>query len=325
MTTNYAQLDIERHNGQDIEKVPVVTKQGFPAQYFKNFFRAPFGANDGRWYFNVDELQFYSGLTGALSKSGQRETDKKGLIDARVRMASEGRSADEEWGERADYGSLVHLMIALHERGEIQFNFGGGDWEDVLNDHIQRGGYFKERRKWEEDMLNDMAMWFNFKKDYDVEVLATEIMVYKPEWRIATPLDIVCRMNFNRQRINANINLKTGDKQFGESYYLQVAMEAYMYNELMQDEDYKLQGTFCLRPKQRSTSPGKYELSKNCIDVFPTRKFEFIGENVVLNEYYKPTGKVKTFIGTEDSFEMRVLDAYQWLAEFSNKKEEVPY
>lgn len=299
-------------NGTLCEEVPVVAAKGFPISYFRKMYRAPFGS-DSRWYFTDQAVEFYSGLTGAISKSGA--VDKSFLHKASKNLALQGIDSDELWGERADYGSCFHLLVALYERGEMPFSFNGQEWRDIMEEFIKDGGYEIHRRKWEEDLQNDMAMWFKFKKEYDVKVVATEIMVYNDDWKIATPLDIICGMNFGGKRILANVNLKTGDKTFGDSYYLQAAMEAQMFNDLMEDKKWKLKGSFCLRPKKREKCVGDYEISKNCINLYSKELFDHIGKCVVLYEINKAKGLVKQFSGEESNYEAKMLTPYEWLSE----------
>lgn len=308
----YTKYDTGIYKGTEVESVPVVAAKGFPKDYFENMYRAPFGS-DSRWYFRAGEQEFYSGLTGPIGSF----MDKSFLAKASKKMALEGVDSDDVWGERANYGSCVHLLVALHERGELVFKFNDDEWLEVMEDFLQDYGYQHLRSQWQEDIQNDMAMWFQFKKDHKVKVMATELMVRYEPWRIATPLDIICGMDFGGGRILANVNLKTGDKQFGDSYYVQACMEAFMYNEMMPLEKWKLKGSFCLRPKSRKTNVGDFELSKNCINLYTKEYMDYIGQGCILREQYKPKGHVKRFSGEDGRFTAEKITPYQWLSEFS--------
>lgn len=185
-----------------------------------------------------------------------------------------------------------------------------------MMDFIQTYGYQSYLPKWEEDLQNDMAAYFKWKKDYDVKVVATEIMVRHEAWRIATPLDIICAMNFGGKRIMANVNLKTGDKGFSDAYGLQACMEAYMFNGMMPDKKFKLKGSFCLRPKLRSRCTGDYELSKNHISEYSEDDMNFVGNTVVRFKRYQPKGNVKIFEGNEKQFSATSFSPYEWLTYF---------
>lgn len=312
---NYAKKDFSELFGTEVEEVRLQSKKPMPG--FTYMWRSPFGG-DGRWYFRLGASDFYSGLTGAITASNL--FDKTFLNKARVNLAFQGRDADVEWRERADYGSCFHLLVSLHEMGELKFDFDNGEWKAVMQSFIESGGYQSMTQRWTEDLQNDMAAWFLFKKESNVQVIATEIMTYHDGWRVATPLDFIVEMDFNRKRITANINIKTGDKGFNDSYYFQVFAEAYLFNR--QTEGLKVEGTFCWRPKDRKRSPGQYELSKNCIEAFDVELLEHMGRAVNILKTYKPNGKISTYSGGEHNFTVKHLTPYEWLEIFQQQSTE---
>lgn len=301
---NYAKMDFNREAGHEVENIPLVGS--IDLSPFPKFWRAPFGSS--RLYFNKIDPFFYSGLTTPIG----RVSDKKFLRDAAVRMAFEGRSADEEWGERADYGSCFHLLVALHERGEVIFSYDDEEWVKVVDSFIEDGRYYDQRNKWIDDIKNDFFAYLSWKRDYEVEVHATEIMVANREYALATPLDIVCTMKFNRGRILANVNLKTGDKGFSDDYAIQAGMEAWLFNQ-HKDE---MRGSFCWRPKDRKRSPGGYELSKNHYhtDEDSLELYTHIAKGVKLFKLNETSHKFQFYSGDATNPKVEYLTAHEWLA-----------
>ena len=203
----------------------LINDKGLPP--FPLIYRCRFTGDNRRVYYRKGVDFFYSGITSAISASGL--SDKTFLNKARVNMAFEGIDADEVWGEKRDYGSCFHHLVSVHERsddGHRPFVFDedsedGQAWRhDVAKWSIQYGCPHNAEL-WKDQVQNDFAAWFQFKRDYNVIVLASEIPVFKDDWRIATPLDVICEMDFNKKRIYANINLKTGtSSSIGKDYTL---------------------------------------------------------------------------------------------------------
>lgn len=299
---NYTKINFTQVAGVDVESLPSSL-----AKHFPRFRRAPF--SNGRYYFNNTDPFFYSGLTGPIGYN----SDKRHLNKAAINMAYQGRSADFEWNERANYGTCFHLLVGLHEDGSLPFVFGDGDWRKVVQSFIEEYRYHEYAARWYSDIQNDFAAYFQWKQDSEVKVLSTEVVVSSQEWKIATPLDLIVEMKFNRKRILANVNIKTGDHPFPADNLLQVGMEAYLWNQC-ETRPFDIEGTFAWRPKSRATSPGAYELSKNCMyteDNIPL--YNHIGNSVNIFGLNNPSGKIVTFEGDEQSFKIQTLSPWEWL------------
>lgn len=310
--------DFFEFSGTEVERVDVHSKIELPRTIM---YRAPFGSNT-RWYFKQGDTEFYSGVTGAMKASGL--IDYTHLYSARERLAAQGVSADELWGERAEYGSCFHYLVALHEREELVFSFDDKQWEFVVEAWCEKYNFPQLLRSWKDDIRNDMMAYFNWKKDRGVKVLATEIMTCHNEWRIATPLDIICTMDFGGKEILANVNLKTGAKPFPTSNYFQAAMEAHMFN--LSSPDVKLEGSFLWRPKDRKRSPHSWDMSKNCLGFSlygkGEQEYQTVGDMVLLKETYKPSGTICVYKGGEGDAEVTTLNPYQWLDRFNEQFQE---
>jgi hypothetical protein len=324
----YTNYDCENLDGLDVEVVRTVVNpqfSDFPLDRFPHFWRSPFGKKDQRLYARKGHGEFFTGISSLAGKSGI--SNKDGLQKAEIDLAFRGIDARQKWSERAEYGSCFHLLVALHERGELRFAFGEHDWVEVVDDFIATNGFFSFRKQWIEDIQNDFHCYFKFKKESDVKVITTEVMAARDDWFMATPLDIIAEMTFNRKRIIANINLKTGDTfPFDEGYYFQTSLEAYLYNRQIEKggskHKYSLDGSFCWRPKTRAKTPGAYELSKNAINSYTEEDFAHAAWLVKRNKMYIPStdSKIVTFHGDESNNQIIIRTPYEWLAQMNGEK-----
>jgi hypothetical protein len=316
--TNY---DSQELDGLVVENVRTVVNpefSDFPLDKFPNFWRSPFGKKDQRLYAKKGFPEFFCGISSLAGKAGI--SNKEGLRKAELDLAFRGIDAQQKWSERTEYGSCFHLLVALHERGELKFVFGEHDWVDVVNDFIEEFGFHSYRKQWIADIQNDFHCWFQFKRDYNVKVVTTEVMVSRDDWFTATPLDDIVEMDFNKKRIFADINLKTGDTfPFDEGYYFQTAFEAYLYNRQIEKDGkrhkYTLDGAFCWRPKTRAKTPGAYELSKNTINLYTEEDFAHVAWLVKRNKLNipSPDSKIVTFHGNEQDSKIVIRTPYEWL------------
>lgn len=310
---------------QDTEQIdPLVNDPELPA--FPLIWRCRFTGDSKRVYYRKGFPQFYSGITGAIEKSGL--VDKSFLNKARLKAAFEGEDIDIEWGEKRDYGSVLHTLVSLHERRDDfwrpfifdEMHEHGAAWREDVRKWSIEYGCPHNYALWCSQVENDFAAWFTFKKEYNVRVIASEIPVFHDEWLIATPLDIVCEMDFNKKRIYANINLKTGTGSDGKDYTLQVAMEAYLWNRTMKEKGatkFILGGTFTWKPKDRLRSPGNYNLSKNYITEHSEDEMNHVASGVRLNRHNEPKGIIRVYSGGEEDFSVTAKTPLEYLKEFN--------
>ena len=74
----------------------------------------------------------------------------------------------------------------------------------------------------EEELKKDVLAFAQFIIDYNVKPLAIEICLYHPFDGYAGAIDLVCELDFNKKRIRAIIDLKSGRKGFYESHEVQL-------------------------------------------------------------------------------------------------------
>lgn len=311
------------------EKIePIVIGADLPV--FPVFYRGRLTGADNRLYYKKGTPFYYSGVTTAIKKSGL--VDYTHLEKARVKMAFDGIDADEVWGERRDYGTAFHTVVSNHERRDLyrqEFVFDeltdkGDAWRASVRAMAVELGFQQQQEQWVEDIQNDMAAWFLFKKEYGVSVIASEVIVSNDNWKIATPLDIVCVMEFNKKRIVANINLKTGTSGHeGKDYTLQVCLEEKLWNQTMIEHNspqYILGGTFLWRPKDRIRAAGKYHLSKNYSGAHTEEELNHVINGVLLNRLYEPKGVMRKYSGNEENFTVQEITAMDYLREFNENQ-----
>jgi hypothetical protein len=309
---NYTKINMADHNGVEVEDLP--SWGAIDTSGFTKFRRAPF--SNGRFYFNSVDPFFYSGLTNPLG----RVMDKRHLHAAAIRAAYEGRDTQFEWEVAANYGTMFHLLVGLHEEGALQFSFENADWEGVLDSFVEEYRYYDFRRVWRDQVRNDFAAYFQWKKDFSVRVLSTEVMVSDRQNAVATPLDIICEMMFGRKKIYANVNIKTGDHAFTEDNLLQIACEAHLWNKT-EGKPFSLSGSFCWRPKKRNRTPGAYEMSKNmCLktDTELTARIEYVLYSAKLLGLNKPSGNIVRYHGDQNEWRVEKLTPAQWLQEWQS-------
>lgn len=307
------------------EVAPIVNITGLldlPVMYRYHF-------SSERLYFkepiNDEYTKFYTGITGAIKKSGLTDTETLNRI--RLDMALNGVDASDIWDEKRDYGTLFHEVVSNHERTDdkrIVFKFNSSEILSYAKKTAEKYGHIQMYPIWISRLNNDMAAWFKFKKDYDVKVIGSECCVYHDVYKICTPLDILCTMKFNKKKIFANINLKTGThSREGRDYTLQVALEAYIWNKYFEERNLKrfiLSGSFLWRPKDRDRSPCQYNLSKNHISSHTEEEFNHIGNGVNLNKLNQPKGLITIYDGDEEEFIVKQLTPNEYVTDFFNRR-----
>jgi hypothetical protein len=173
-----------------------------------------------------------------------------------------GASADDIRDERAEYGTTLHIAAIT------AVITGGGSFEAVSE-------YFEEAakntpgadpKKWVYDGVRDLVAFLQFIRDRNVEILAAEYPVYSDRWGVAGCLDLVCRMDWNKSRVNAIIDLKSGRKGFWDSHECQLAGYRAVWNE-MNGSFFEVPFIFNWRPSEWRETP-KYELKNQSDSVF---------------------------------------------------------
>jgi len=170
-----------------------------------------------RYYYRFDENDepvFYTSVTTMIRNTLPTSPHLiKWLID------KGGDSGKEEASERAHYGTFLHIECAeLMISGKYDLDKLQGKLQVYLLTH----NIPYDRVSWTEELKKDILSFGQFIIDRNVKPLAIEICLWHPTNYYAGAIDIVCSMDFNKKRINAIVDIKSGRKGFYESHEIQL-------------------------------------------------------------------------------------------------------
>jgi hypothetical protein len=211
--------------------------------------RFPFG--DKRMYFINDPVTIMNGLTGYIGMIPQKKGEGAALIKYQVKH---GENFFAELHHAADYGTFCHMAVAQFlTTGVLDLNILKEEFRQYA---IACGLPMVRWKNYSYRLVNDMKSFAAFAHDCEMEPLATEYCVYDEEKLIATPLDIVCRMKFNRKVIVANINLKFRENPgCYRKDEVQTSIERFMYNRKWAGTENEITHTFIWCPSNWRTEP----------------------------------------------------------------------
>ncbi|GIV35366.1 MAG: hypothetical protein KatS3mg031_2901 [Chitinophagales bacterium] len=139
------------------------------------------------------------------------------------RWWKEAINPDEYAARRAEYGTLMQLLfVEISKKGVFHVK--------ALEEIIEQYPY-EEAPAWRHELLKDAAAWAQFMHDNELRIIAAEFPVWSDEMHIAGTIDFVVEMNFNKKRINAIIDVKSGKKGFYDSHELQLEIYRRAWNE----------------------------------------------------------------------------------------------
>lgn len=319
-----------KFGGIEIEKVqPIVIDDGLAAlgARLATMYRAPFGGDNGRFYFREAFDDFYAGYS--LWTKKVLPTNPM-LIQWMVDKGEEGKLISLTARE---YGSLFHLIVARHERTDDEFLFrfnspASDEWESLIDETVMHFGLpISYREKWRRDMRNDMFAYFKWKEEHKVKVLAVETPVWDDDWRIATPCDMVvsCLVKASPYAKEptvpciAGVDFKSGDNGGDyDEYDYQLAFIRHAWNKRFADSPYEMTRTLNWSPKSRALSPGNYHFKDKTGNVSEER-LKWAGEGCRINGYNKPSGSVITYQDDPEGRDAPTLakqSPYDWLHSF---------
>jgi len=121
--------------------------------------------------------------------------------------------------ERASYGTFLHMQCAqLLINGTYDLDKLSG----LLTPFLVTEQLPPDRIKWTEELKKDILAFAQFIIDRNVKPLAIEICLFHPTDGYAGAIDLVCELDFDRKRIRAIVDLKSGRKGFYESHEVQL-------------------------------------------------------------------------------------------------------
>lgn len=303
------------------EEVELLSNEKYYKGIFQTAYRFPFADSGKRYYFDK-QGNIFSGLTGAISYHPLFDKSYLAKI-AHQKAMEEGTNVYKEWEQAADYGTLLHTFVSLHEIAEKDFKFDFNNlsgWMEYLRDYCIRLGYSHLIPKWSNWIQNDMAAWFTFKKDRNVKVLLSEVCVKSVELGIMTPIDIVCELDWEKKRQVATINIKSGKSIAYEDIKFQSFVESTLFNGMVEETSKKATVSLLWKPKDRQKKPCEYEISTNLVDGHSIDDMKMLGYIVKVRGLNKPKGVIMNISGTESDFVINKLTPEQYVSLFLTSK-----
>ena len=306
---------------KDPEPVELLSNSDYYSKLFQTAYRFPFADSSKRYYFDKQGI-IYSGLTSVISSHPLFDKSYLAKV-AHQRALEEGINVYTEWAQAADYGTLLHTFISMHEILDTEFKFSfdnPADWLNYAKEYCNKLGYSHLIPKWTNMIQNDMAAWFLFKKERNVKVLLSEVCVKDVTLGIMTPIDIVCELDWERKRQVATINLKSGKSISYPDIKFQSYVETMMFNSAIADPDKKATVSLLWRPRERDKKPCEYEISVNLIDMFNSSDVSILGYVVKVKGLNKPKGVILNISGGEENLSITKLSAEEYVSLFLQSK-----
>ncbi len=235
------------------------------------FAGAQFQPKHRLYRFNYGELRFYYRISpeGAIeflpswtTVIGATLKPQPGLVKWIAGMGYD--EAMKYRDERAEYGTFLHTLAAEFLLGKMFKIDYQSIFERLMN---YKKGNLNGETNWIWDIQSDMLAFAKFCNDRQIEPLAIE-MPLAADCGVAGTLDIACELNFDRKRIRAIIDIKSGRKGFFENNQLQ--LEGYRIGWNDNFPNYPIDEIFNWSPADWRTEPnyhfvcqtGKASLSK---------------------------------------------------------------
>jgi len=257
---------------------------------------------DLRWYYTVenDEIFWFISVT-SLIKSTMPTSPQ--LLKW---MIENGENAEIIRDEKASYGTAMHIAIGKYLLGS--FNLEYKAIKEFLAINNVDSGYATQLQK-------DVLAFAQFCNDNDVKPLAIEVMLSDFESGVAGACDLVCQMTFNRKRIVAMIDFKSGRKGFWEDQEIQL----HIYKRLFESEftDIRIEKLFNWSPKDWTKEP-TYNL-KDQTEAKSAKKIDCLIELFKLSNNQKPSPRIDVFgeigLGMTVNDKFRIMDLEKFIRE----------
>lgn len=176
-------------------------------------------AGEKRYYYTFDEKQMPIFYTSVTTMIGQTMPDVSGAL---MKWYTDNFSSYQEARayvqERADYGTFMHAEISALA---ISRKCDTDTLRDRMKSFIEKERLPANFINYENDIKSDIFAFAQFMIDYDVKPLAVEVVLAHPDG-YAGAVDMVCEMNFNKGRVMAIIDFKSGRKGFYDSNVAQL-------------------------------------------------------------------------------------------------------
>lgn len=192
----------------------------------------PSGAED-RYYYRVfdDKRVGYLSVTSAVGHILYSNGDSKELAMWKVKVGNEYARYYSQF--RASYGTQLHIEC-------VEFLLKGYvDWDDLRRRQLSicnSMGYAWSSEQWVHEMCKDIASFVQFCYDYNVEVKFAELAVYSDKYYLAGCIDLGLELDWNKGRVKALVDIKSGKKGFYDSHVTQLHIYKTLFNDLFKEQ-----------------------------------------------------------------------------------------
>jgi len=201
-----------------------------------------------RWYcaVNGDEPQWAVSVTSLIHAT--RPTSEH-LMAWRANLGNDGYH--QVLAEKSAYGTWMHI---LWTRALITGKYTLD--EDYLRAQLQDCPTGLEN-EWVDAGQSDLLALAAWAAERQPEVLAIEpVMLHAINGWYGGALDLVCRLDWNRVRVVAIVDFKSGRKGFYENHEIQLHTYKGIWNSYFAGTEYEVTHVFNLAPNDWKTKPG---------------------------------------------------------------------
>lgn len=228
---------------------------------------------DDRYYFQIPEVGQPIPYLSVTSFCGKSLPTSPFLIKWKAQLGNE--VADYTAKFKADYGTFMHIVfteILIHRTGDFK------EISDRAFDHAISLGHKHLAQEWASEIVKDVMGFLMFVIEKNVKVISAEFPIASSQYGLGGCIDLVCELDFNRSRVKALVDFKSGRKGFWETHRLQLSCYKKIWNEWYSDI-FPVTHIFNFAPTDWRKSP-KYKLenqtdpSKNIFESSVTSRME---------------------------------------------------
>ncbi len=256
----------------DLSNVPVVRR---------------FDSKGDRFYYTLDDEckpTFYPSVTSVIRATTPMAP---GLLDWYSRLGMD--EAQRIMNEKAAYGTCLHILCGSYLMGN---NISLDNLETIVKVHAEMEGLTFDTSWWPRELAKDLLSFATFCNEKEVKPIAIEIPLVSETLGYAGALDLTCELTFNRKRVRAIVDIKSGKKGFHEDYEIQLEAYRQLWNDQFPTmpidmvfnwapKDWREKPTYDLKNQSESDARAKWplllQIYTQTVDVKPRPRKEFKG------------------------------------------------
>lgn len=215
--------------------------------------------------------------------------------------------ADRIARETADYGTFFHIQAAKILRGE---KIPIDALPKLIAEFLASIGASYSADDFLEKAINDLFALVAFIDERDVKPLAIEMPLISEVDLIGGTLDLYCEMTFNKKRVAAIVDFKTGRKGFYDAHAYQLALLKRLWNENYPQKPVECVFNFAPKEwrKERPTFDLKEQtdniLEADLLDYLQIHKRHYAAERPLTWRCYAPIiGVGEPYVAIFESYE----------------------